>query len=142
MVIHRKSILRILPVILFLLASQLQAKNVFMCPMMDKNTYGTTMAMHNEEPCYHNLNCNSVLDPDSNSCDSKILILHTGQDAQLNIPIPDLVFESDIDPPQEKFTKLNFVFQLHAAIPLRGFPRANHVQIGSKIHLITQRLRI
>ena len=148
MPISRKLLLQVLPLILFLLAGQLQAKDAYLCSMMDQNTQSTTMDLSDEESFCHdhkdclNLDHDDASSLNTDSCNRNIDVLHTNQDVQLNVSVPDLVTESDVDPPQEKFTTLDLVFQLQAAVPLRGFPNANYVHVGSKIHLITQRLRI
>lgn len=118
--IHRKSILRILPLILLLLASQLQAKQFFSCSMI-MDTNDSEISQHDDESCPN-------LDWDDST--------------RLNAPISDLVIELDIDPSQEKFTTYTPILQLRTTVLLNSFSRTNYYKSGSKIHLITQRLRI
>ena len=133
MSVFRKSLLQVLPLILLLLAGQLQAKTVFSCPMMD-------MDMQDEKTCCHDHKVSLSLDCDDTT--SLIFVLSINQYIQMNIPIPDLLVESDIEPPQVKFTTLDLVFPPQVDTALLGLPHTNHARFGSKIHLITQRLRI
>lgn len=120
----RKSLLQVLPLILFLLAGQLQAQTLFTWSMTDESKYNATMDMQDEETFSHdykaclNFDCNDVA------------ILNT-----------DLVIEPGEDLPQV-FTTLDLLFQLQTVDPLHRLSRTNHIQAGSKIHLVTQRLRI
>lgn len=119
MIIFKKS-LQILSIILFLLAGQLQANPVSSCSMtMDRSDSEFSQPDH--DPC-----------PNRDHDDS----------APLNAPVSDLVLELDIDPYEEKLTTYNPVFQSQATVLISIFSRTNPYQDGSKIHLITQRLRI
>ena len=115
----RKSLQKI-PLILLLLASQLQAQPDFSCSMiMDMNSSETSQ--HDHKSC-----------PDLDYDDS----------SRLNAPVSDLVIELDVDPSEEKLTTYNPIFQLRTTILLNSFSHTSYSQAGSKIHLITQRLRI
>ena len=152
MAVYRKSLLQILPLILLLLAGPLQAKVVFTNLIMDKITQKRTinMCMHiqDEETCSHEYKTNLNIDYDDTaslntvSCHKKITEQKTDHGKQINIPISDLLFESEIDPPQIKFATLNLTFPSQTISSFLGFPRTGYTQLGSKIHLITQRLRI
>ena len=141
--------LQVLFLILLLLAGQLQAKNVCTCTIMDKNVHGammdTNMSMQDEKTCSNenkillSLDSKDKTSIDTNLCCKKIVAL---SDIQVNVTIPDLFAELDIDPPQEKLTTLGIVFPLRAIRVLNGFSHINPAQFGFKIHLITQRLRI
>jgi len=148
MSLSRKSLLQVLPLVLFLLAGQLQAKTVSTCLMINGDSHGATVDIQDMETCHHDhkvclsLDYDDVASLDTDSCHIKIVVPGNDQDSQLNTSAFDLVIESDIDPPQEKFISLNPIFQLRATAFIRSFPRISYLQVGSKIHLITQRLRI
>ena len=142
MSVYRKLLLQVLPLILVLLAGQLQASTVCSCPMMDKNTSSAMMGMgmQDEGTCYHDHKGCLGLDCDDTT--SLIFVLSINQDIQMNAQVPDLSIESDIDPPQLRFTTLNLVFPSQVITAFLGLPQIERGQSGSKIHLITQRLRI
>ena len=143
----KKSLLQVLLLVLFLLAGQLQAQTVFTCSLTNESKHNATINMQDEETCSHehkaclNFDCNDVASLNTDSCYKKIVLPSTDQDVQLNTMIPDLVVEPGEDLPQV-FTTLDLLFQLQTVDPLHLFSRTNHVHVGSKIHLITQRLRI
>jgi hypothetical protein len=113
-------LLKILPLILLLLAGQLQAKPIFLCSMLvDIN--GSEVGRYNHESCPN-------LDYDNS--------------AKLNTLVSDLVFEFDIDPSEEKFSAYTPIHKLRTTVLLSSYSYTNYYQVGSKIHLITQRLRI
>jgi hypothetical protein len=149
MSVYRKSLLQVLPLILLLLAGQLQAKTVCLCSMMDKNTHSAMMNIdkdiQDEETCCHDhnsLDCDDTTSLSTDSCPKNIFDVSINQDIQINIPIPDLLIESDVEPSQIKFTTLDFVFPSQIVAPSIEFSSISHARFGSKIHLITQRLRI
>jgi hypothetical protein len=134
MFVHKKSLLQLLPLIFLLLAGQLQAKTVCLCPMMDMvDKQAEVTYLNGHKDCF-SLDCDDTT--------SLILVLDINQDMKMNILIPDLLAESEFDQSQIKFTTLNLVLPLSAVSTFHGSPHINHVQLGSKIHLITQRLRI
>jgi len=115
----RKS-LQIFLLFLFLLAGQLQAQSDFSCSMiMDINSSESGQDDHKSCP---------NLDYDNSD--------------KLNAPVSDLVLELDADPTEEKLTTFNPIYKLRATTLLSRFSYTNYYQTGSKIHLITQRLRI
>jgi hypothetical protein len=119
MLIIRNS-LQILPLILLLLAGQLQAQPNFSCSIqMDMNSSETSQ--HDHKSC-----------PSSDYDDS----------SKLNILVSDLVIELDVDPSEEKLITYNSISQLRATTLLNNFSYTSYFHSGSKIHLITQRLRI
>ena len=119
MVTFRKS-LQIFLLALFLLAGQLQAQSDFSCSMiMDMNSSESSQDNHKSCP---------NLDWDDSG--------------KLNAPVSDLVLELDVDPTEEKLTTFNPTYKLRATVLLNSFSHTKYYQTGSKIHLITQRLRI
>ena len=62
--------------------------------------------------------------------------------SRLNAPVSDLVLELDTDPTEEKLTTFNPIYKLRATVLLNSFSHTSYSHAGSKIHLITQRLRI
>ena len=149
MSIYRKSLLQVLPLILLLLAGQLQAKTVCTCSMMDKNIHSAIInidkSIQDKETCCHdhnNSDCADTTSLSTDSCPNKILGLGIDQNIQINATISDLLIESDIDPSQIKLTTLSFIFSSQIAVPTIKFSSLSHPRFGSKIHLITQRLRL
>ena len=119
MFIFRKS-LQVVSLIFLLLAGQLQAQPIFSCSLnMDMNSSENSQGDHN-------------------SCPN----LDYGDPNKLNAPVSDLVLELDIDPTEERLTTSNPIYRLRATALLNRFSHTNYYQTGSKIHLITQRLRI
>ena len=115
----RKS-LQLFLLVLFLLAGQLQAQSDFSCSMiMDLNS--SESGQNDHKSC-----------PNLDSDDS----------GKVNAPVSDLVLELDTDPTEEKLTTFNPTYKLQTTVLLSSFTYTNYYQIGSKIHLITQRLRI
>lgn len=145
-----RSLLRVLPLIMLFLAGQLQAKTVITCKMMDKTAHNAMMDMDMQqgaECCLDHKSCLSLDCDDApglspNSCYEKTVVLSINQDLQQDLPILNLLVESDVDPPQVIITTLDFVFPSQTVTTFLIFPRTNTVQSDSNIYLITQRLRI
>ena len=76
---------------------------------------------------------------DHNSCTD---LDYNDSSSKQNAPVSDLVLELDVDPSEEKLATYNPIFKLRATILLNSFSHTSYSQAGSKIHLITQRLRI
>ena len=84
------------------------------------------------------LNGQEISQHDHNSCPD----LDYDDSSRQNTPVSDLVFELDVDPSEEKLTTYNPSFQLRATKLINSSLHTSYIQAGSKIHLITQRLRI
>ena len=115
-----KKSLQILPLLLFLLTGQLQAQPDLSCSL--------TMDMSSSE-INHNSNKSC---PDSDNGDSP----------RPNAPVFDLVLELDIDPSEEELTAYNSIIQSQDMKLISSFTSTNYYHAGTKIHLLTQRLRI
>ena len=119
MSVFKKS-LQILPLLLFLLTGQLQAEPDLSCSM--------TRDMSSSE-ISHNSNKSC---PDSDNSDLSIF----------NAPASDLVLELDADPSEEKLTTYNSIIQSQDIKLISRYTCTNYYYTGTKIHLLTQRLRI
>ncbi len=148
MSIYRKSLLQIMPLILLLLAGQLQAKTICICSMMDKNIHSEIINIdkniQDKETCCHSHGSSDYANTtslDTDSCPNKILGLSIDQNIQINTSISDLLFESEIDPFQIKPTTLSFIFSSQITVPTIKFSSLSHPLAGSRTYFITQRLR-
>ena len=115
-----KKTLQFLPLVFLFLVSQLQAQPDLSCPMT-MGMSGLEINQNDHKSC-----------PNSDHDDS----------SRLNAPVSDLVLELDIDPSEEELTTYNPIIQSRVAKPLSVFSHASYSHTGSKILLITQRLRI